>query len=251
MALGLRQRLEQNLLHLLRRPAPVSALPAEPASGLLGSLACLVAVESDFPDLPVPENWTHDPATGEVLPVGVQAELPPHRYRSARIAARHGWFAVLARRAALGDRAAGILAMEAMEGWLRQDLPGQGIAWAHASDLSVRLCHWHAGLAWLRDDAPAALREAMAGSALWHLRHLHLRRPLGPADGLRRVLHAVGLVVGGFTFPGLPEARGWRSEGLSALRWELGECFFPDGVGATGPLPGRPRRCGRRPWRGR
>lgn len=231
MALGLRQRFEQRLSSFLRKPAPVSALPAERSSGLLGTLAPCVVAESEFPPLEIPENWTHDPATGEVLPVGIPDPLPPYRYRSARIAARHGWFAVLARRAALGDREAGRRAIEAMEGWLRQDLPGQGIAWTHASDLAIRLIHWHAGLAWLREEAPASLREELAGSALWHLRHLELRRPTGPAEGLRQILHDCGLIVGGFTFPGLPEARGWRSQGLSSLRWNLGESFFPDGVG--------------------
>ena len=128
-------------------------------------------------------------------------------------------------------RSAGERALSAMEAWLRQDLPGQGIAWVHASDLAIRLIHWHAGLSWLANEIPASLREAMAGSARWHLRHLEQRRPLAQKDGLRRILHACGLVVGGFTFPTLPESRNCWSEGLSELRFGLENLLHEDGVG--------------------
>lgn len=221
-----------NLLARLLHPesSPVSARPAEPMSGNLGA-SCFFPIETaQFSPLLPPSQWDQDPETGEALPVGPQRDLLPHRYLAARIAARHGWFAALAAQHAAGVPGAAAQAVAAMEGWLRQDLPGQGIAWAHASDLSIRLIHWHTGLSWLGAEAPASLRDALAGSALWHLRHLERRLPTAEADGLRRILHFCGMIVGGFTFPSLPESRRLRSEGLAGLRWQAGAQLFADGV---------------------
>ena len=116
-----------------------------------------------------------------------------------------------------------------MESWLLQDLPGTGLAWIHASDLAARLIHWQAGLAWLGDAAPPSLRGAMAGSAAWHLDHLDVRTPAGDAEGLRRVLHHAGRVVGGFLFPGLEQARAAWSEGVAGLREDLPAVMYNDG----------------------
>ncbi|MES2641983.1 MAG: heparinase II/III family protein [Myxococcota bacterium] len=182
------------------------------------------------PEAPPPlPDWGEDPATGEPLPAGPRLVLEPGAFREARVAHRHGWFAALAFAASQGDTAAGAAAISAMDGWLRQDIPGTGVAWAHPSDLAARLLHWHAGLAWLGPAVPAHLRDAMAGSARWHLEHLRERLPRGEADHARRVAHHCGAIVGGLTFPDVPGARQAWSEGVSALRFALPDVLHPDG----------------------
>lgn len=224
----------------LRKPAPAASRPVDPVSGRVG---VLVFQRDELLDgaPSVPTDWERDPQTGEALPTGPDAHFPPDRYQQARIDHRHGWFAALARHAAAqagGTDAARLSAVAGLESWLRQDIPGHGLAWAHPSDLAVRLAHWHAGLSWLRaardqggGDAPASLVDHMAGSASWHLRHLDLRMPLKPEDGLRRVTHYCGMIIGGFTFPDLPESARARSEGLAGLRFELARQLYPDGSG--------------------
>lgn len=207
---------------------PVSAHSAQPQPGRVGA--------SPFRALgPAPGSaepltaWDRDPDTGAALPAGPQVSLGPTEWVHARIAHRHGWFATLAHRAAQGDAAAAARAIETMEGWLRQDIPGHGVPWAHPSDLAARLVHWSAGLGWLGDAAPDSLRAGLAGSAVWHLEHLALREPHKPEDGLRRVLHHAGRVIGGFTFPDLEPSRAAWSEGLSGLGDDLPELMFGDG----------------------
>ncbi len=174
-------------------------------------------------------DWGEDPASGEPLPVGPRLELDPGAYREARVAHRHGWFPALAFAAARGDETARAGAIAAMDGWLRHDIPGAGVAWAHPSDLAARLVHWHAGLAWLGITVPEPLRAAMAGSARWHLDHLRDRMPRGDVDDARRVAHHCGLVIGAFTFPDLPGARADWSEGLTGLRFDLPHVLHLDG----------------------
>lgn len=227
--MSLWERLDRRLSELLS-PPPVSARPALAGPGNLGVLLGTPSPTAILPPLVLPERWDVDPESGESLPNTALPTLAPHRYRAARIAWRHGWFAQLAHRGALGDVAAATEAIEGMDAWLRQDLPGVGVGWAHASDLSVRLIHWHFGLGWLGNAAPLTLREGLAGSAAWHLQSLQARLP-PPQLGLRRILHACGMVVGGFTFVGLKEARACRNQGLSLLGWELERQMFSDGVG--------------------
>ncbi|MDP2304686.1 MAG: heparinase II/III family protein [Pseudomonadota bacterium] len=182
------------------------------------------------PEAPPPlPNWGEDPTTGEPLPVGPRLVLDPGAFREARIAHRHAWFPALAFAAAQGDTAAGEAAVGAMDGWLRQDIPGTGVAWAHPSDLAARLLHWHAGLAWLGAAAPDTLRAAMAGSAQWHIEHLRERLPRAPGDHARRIAHHCGVIVGALTFPDLPGSRAAWTESVSALRFALPEELHPDG----------------------
>lgn len=179
------------------------------------------------PPLPI---WTEDPATGEPLPEGPRLDLAPGAFPEARIAHRHGWFPALAHAAAHGDGTAEAAVLAALEAWLREDVPGHGLAWAHASDAAARLVHWHVGLAFLGDRAPEWLRARLAGSAAWHLEQLRDRLPRGDAHLARRIAHHAGRVIGGFTFPDLPEAREARSEGLSGLRFDLPALLHPDGA---------------------
>ncbi len=206
----------------------VASRAAEPASSRLGAspFGARGAAPVAPPPLPL---WTEDPATGEPLPEGPSLDLAPGAFREARIAHRHGWFPALAFAAARGDSTAEAAVVAAMDGWLRQDIPGTGVGWAHASDLAARLVHWHVGLAWLGERAPDWLRAGLAGSARWHLEHLRERMPRGDAHVGRRLAHHAGLVVGGFTFPDLPDARAAWSEGLSGLRYDLPALVHTDG----------------------
>lgn len=208
----------------------VAVRAAEPLPSRLGESPFLLRRGDRGPDAPPPlTDWAEDPATGEPLPAGPRLVLDPGAFREARIAHRHGWFAALAFAAAKGDGAAKAAALAAMDGWLRHDVPGTGVAWAHPSDLAARLVHWHAGLAWLGAAVPEDLREAMAGSARWHLDHLRERLPRAESDHARRIVHHCGVVVGALTFPDLPGARAAWSESLSALRFALPEELHPDG----------------------
>ncbi len=207
--------------------APVSTLAAAPVRSRLGSLALRRGSSAPLPEA-VPSSWSTCPSTGAVLPTGPDVQVTPWQFAAARGALRHGWFASLAWEAGGGAPEARALAIAGMEGWLRQDLPGQGLGWAHPTDLAVRLVHWHAGLSWL-GGVPDELRDAMAGSASWHIQHLTQRLPKGERDVLRRVVHFAGLVVAGFTFPELPNAKDAWSTGLAGLKHELPELVFDDG----------------------
>lgn len=208
--------------------APIAAHSAAPKPSKLGASPWHVGTLGPTPVAP-PDAWDRDPETGAPLPSGANLQLGPADHQAARLAHRHGWFASLAWAHTQGDPTAAPAAVRAMESWLRQDLPGTGLAWAHASDLAARLLHWQAGLSWLGAAAPPALREAMAGSAAWHLDHLDVRTPPGDADGLRRVLHHAGRVVGGFLFPDLEQASAAWSEGVAGLREDLPALMFADG----------------------
>ncbi|MFN7144164.1 MAG: hypothetical protein ACK4YP_10330, partial [Myxococcota bacterium] len=202
---------------------------AEPAQTRLGASPFHVrgAVGPTAPP-PLP-LWSEDPATGEPLPEGSSLDLAPGAFRDARIAHHHGWFPASAFAAARGDVTAAAAVVQALDTWVRQDIPGTGLAWAHASDLAARLVHWHVGLAWLGSQAPEWLRAALAGSARWHLEHLRDRMPYGDENLARRVAHHAGLVVGAFTFPELPESRAAWSDGLSGLRFDLPALLHADG----------------------
>lgn len=208
-------------------PGKVAVRSAEPLPSRLGASPLLL--RSGGPSAsPPPADWGTDPASGDPLPTG-RLVLDPGELREARLAHRHGWFAALAFAAARGDTAAGAAALSAMDAWLRQDIPGSGVAWAHGSDLAARLVHWHAGLAWMGADVPVGLRAAMAGSARWHLEHLRERLPKAENDHFQRVQHHCGIVVGAFTFPDLPGARAAWSGSISALRFALPDAVHPDG----------------------
>lgn len=210
-------RLPAGLASLLRPRPPIAARPATPTPCRPAPSPLRRAGASPLAADP-PADWGVDPRTGAPLPTGTEAEVAPGAFVAARVAHRHGWLPALVH-AGRTDHALGPL-----DAWLRQDVPGRGLAWAHPSDLAARLVHWHAALAF--GDLPDAAREGLAGSARWHLEHL-LRRP---TRGLRRLATGAGLVIGGFTFPDLGDARTAWSEGLSLLRYALPEEIGADGV---------------------
>lgn len=208
--------------------APVSPRAAAPVESRLGVLALRHGAAGPIAG-PVPSDWSVDPDTGAPLPAGPDVRVGPWEHAGARRALRHGWFAGLAWQAGAGaDAAARAAALDGIEAWLRQDLPGQGLAWAHPTDLAARMVHWHAALSFL-GGVPDPVRAAMAGSAGWHIQHLIARLPTGERDMLRRVVHHAGLVVAGFTFPELPEARAAWSAGLGGLKRELPALVHDDG----------------------
>lgn len=207
---------------------PVAAHSAEPRASRLGA-AAFRAVGPAPSAPPPPSAWDRDPDTGAPLPSGPLVKAGPTEWTDARIGHRHGWFAALAHAAATGDEAARTAGLDALESWLRQDIPGHGIAWAHPSDLAARLAHWAAGLGFLGNQVPEGVRAALAGSAAWHLDHLAIRVPPREEEGLRRVIHHAGRVIGGFTFPELENARAAWSEGLAGLGEDLPGLMYADG----------------------
>jgi hypothetical protein len=207
---------------------PVAAHSAEPRASRLGAPAFRAAGAAPTATEPG-DSWDRDPETGATLPTGPLVKVGPTEWTQARIQHRHGWFAALAFRGAQGDSAARTRAQESLESWLRHDIPGHGIAWAHPSDLSARLVHWSAGLGFLGNEIPDELRAAMAGSVAWHLQHLDVRTPRRPEEGLRRVIHHAGRVIGGLTFPELEESRAAWSEGLTGLGEDLPALMHADG----------------------
>lgn len=224
---GLRERARVLLGHTPPEP-PVAAHSAEPKPTRLGSVAFRAVGPAPVAPPPAPA-WDRDPETGATLPTGPLVKAGPTEWTDARIAHRHGWFAAMAHAGANGDAAALADALSALDGWLRQDIPGHGIAWAHPSDLAARLVHWAAGLGFLDNDVPAELRGLLAGSAAWHLEHLAIRMPRREDDGLRKVIHHAGRVIGGFTFPDVEPARAAWSEGLTGLGVELPGLMYADG----------------------
>lgn len=169
----------------------------------------------------VPRAWDRDPATGDPLPTGPSLHVPRDGFAAARAAHRHDALLPLLGAGCRDD------ALALVDGWLRHDLPGQGIGWVHGTDAVARLVHWHAALPQL----PAELHPRLAGSALWHVRALESTLP---EAGHRRVAHQVGLIVAGFTFPALPDARGSWSAALSGLATSLPELMTTDGADRSG-----------------
>lgn len=224
-------RLQAGLARFTAPEAPISPHSAAPRTFRPGPSPFPSAHRSPNAALPPPADWGRDPATGAPLPTGPHAQVGPGEHLAARVAHRHGWFPAMVA-AGNADRACA-----AMDGWLRHDLPGQGLAWAHPTDLTARLIHWHAALAWGGVAVPATIREGLAGSAWWHLQHLQTRLPEGEAAGLRRIVHYAGMIVGGFTFTDLPGARAAWSEGLAGLRWHLPVEVHGDGSPRE-PTPG-------------
>jgi hypothetical protein len=184
-------RAERAARGLLVPPPRVASLPAEPVDSDLGAFGVRAG-----------------PGAGPA-PSGTE-----------RLEGRHGWFPS---QVGSGDAEA---ATRRLVAWLRSDVPGTGPAWEHASDLAIRLLNWHVGLAWL-PEVPGELRRGLAGSAGWHLDHLHARAGAG---GHRRLLAAAGRVVGGLTFPGLKDARAHWTEGLGELARALDEIVAEDGA---------------------
>lgn len=203
----LRTRLVRAMSSRLFGAAPVSPLPAEPLAGRLGAAAFFPGAVPGGGDNPLGES---------------------------RDAHRHDWFAHLAARHAAGEAGAADRAIQSLESWLRHDRPGQGAAWAHPTDLTARLVHQAAGFAWLGSAAPPELHALAAGSAAWHLRHLRARLPLGAGDEHRRVAHHAGILIGGLTFPAVPEAREAWSEAASLLGPAIDELTFGDGSDRSG-----------------
>lgn len=197
-------RLHEALQERLLGAAPVSVLAAAPVAGRLGPSAFLAP--SMAPGLAEGERESH----------------------------RLGAFAHWAARHALGETGAAERAVEILAGWLRADRPGEGVAWDHPTDLTVRLVHLAAGFAWLGKAAPAELVANAAGSAGWHVRHLTCRCPLDRDSGHLRVAHDVGLLVAGLTFPALPEARQVWSGASSRLGPGVDALTFPDGSDRSG-----------------
>ena len=226
---GLRSRAGKIALSLSAAPpAPVSLRAAAPLASKLGILALRRGVAGPTAE-PPPSDWSLNPETGATLPTGANVQVGPWDHAAARKALRHGWFAAHAWQVgASRDDAGHTEVIDALQSWLRQDLPGQGLGWAHPTDLAVRMLHWHAALSWV-GPIPDALREAMAGSAFWHIQHLIARMPRGERDVLRRVVHHAGLVIAGLTFPDLPNARQAWSVGLAGLKHDLPNLFFDDG----------------------
>ncbi|MFZ5475821.1 MAG: heparinase II/III domain-containing protein [Myxococcota bacterium] len=215
---------------------PVSPHTAAPRASRLGA-SPFARAEAPVA-APPPEDWSRDPESGAPLPFGPGVVALPGELVGARQAHRHGWFPAEVAAGRAREAAAALAA------WARQDLPGQGVAWAHPSDLAARLVHWHVGLAWADGAVSTELRDALAGSAAWHLDHLRARLPLGEADGLRRVVHFAGMVVGGLTFPDLDGARAAWSEGLAGLRWHLPVEIRGDGC----PVDPAPRALAEALW---
>ncbi len=210
--------------------APVSPRAAAPVASRLGTLALHLGPVGPIAES-APLDWAVCPDTGGLLPTGPNVQVGPFEFANARRGQRHGWFAADAWSAGRGDPAARARAVDGMLSWLRQDIPGQGLGWAHPTDLAVRLVHWHAGLSWLSraGAVPEELREAMAGSAVWHVDHLLARMPAGERDVLRRVVHHSGLIVAGFTFPEIVNAQRAWSTGLTGLKHDLPALTFADG----------------------
>lgn len=232
----LRDRVTGAVRAVVQGQAPLSPRAAEPGPPGLGAFAFVRPAPFEAGGLALPpERWDADPTTGAPLPSGpaVHAHFPPHGGRSMHL---HGWFSQLAHRHASGDHSAGALAINGIQSWLRQDRPGHGVGWEHASDAAIRLVNWHAGLAWLGDAASVELRAALAGSASWHLDHLATRLPWGSQFGHRRVAHHVGRFVGGLLFRDVAGARQAWSESAAALGRELPELCFSDGSPQSGSL---------------
>ncbi len=143
---------------------------------------------------------------------------------------RHLWFAVLAHRHAQGDENAAEEAINGLSNWLATDVPGRGGAWVHTTDLVARLIHWSVGIGWLEDAANPDFRRQVAGSVAQHLHHLETRLAPNTVGDPRRPLQLCGLLVGGLSWPGLPDANKRWSEALAALPDAVEAQLFADGV---------------------
>jgi hypothetical protein len=211
--------------------APILQVAAPPLAGGQGVLPFCeppvrkVAIGCELPGLPL-EPSTRPWFTMDPLAVGP----------SQRCGHRHGWLAAACWRGA-SDPEAIAPALALLQAWLEADRPGHGPGWVHTTDLTARLIHWLAALAWLGPRADPELRARLAGSAAAHLAQLESRlAPLRPGDP-RRSLQLMGLVVGALGWPGLPGASGRAGLGLAALGPALDALLDADGAPRGGALP--------------
>lgn len=208
---------------------PASGAPRLPWAGAAQAGEAVLAELSHF-------DWTRCPVTGATLPDGHSFSLPwaPGAWAEARVAQRHGWFLTLSRAwADTGDPRYADAASRMLAAWFGQSRLEVGIGWSHASDAALRVVAWSLGAGWLGEELDADLRRRMAGSALLHGAWLQRNVTVLAADH-RRLAQAAGLVVAGLTWPGLPGARAWWSEGLSLLNHTLDAVITGDGAPAFG-----------------
>jgi hypothetical protein len=125
-------------------------------------------------------------------------------------------------------------AAAAIDGFVAENPPGRGIAWAHAQEVAIRAVAWLWAIALARDVAGF---ETRAGDALaWHLAahgdYVAAHLADHPSTHNHLISEAAGLAVLGIALPALPQAAGWRDRGLRLLWRELAKQVWPDGVHA-------------------
>jgi len=207
-------------------PVPGPAVPWTGAAALGLSVAAALGETA----------WDRCPDSGAVLPDAPWDQLGGgvNAWAAARELHAHQWFSTLARAGhETGDRALARAASDALGEWLLQDVPGHGVAWAHASDAAARLMHWALGAGWLGDELDPDLRRRMAGSVPAHAAWLERGLSLSEGDH-KLVFQAAGLVVAGLAWPELPEARRRWSRGLALLGRALPRQLHDDGSALLG-----------------
>ncbi len=119
-------------------------------------------------------------------------------------------------------------------GWIEQQVPGRGIAWANGFEAGIRAI----SLA-LTYDALAArssLGEQLHGPvvrSLWeHARWISQDPSTHSSANNHRIGELVGLLAVARLAPELPDAERWTAEALDGLRREATMQILPDGAGA-------------------
>lgn len=184
-----------------------------------------------------PPQWNRDPKTGTVAPMHTGLAID---YRDASLVgdikylwepSRHlelvtlaqAWHATRERRYADGARTL-------LLSWLEQCPYPQGVHWASALELGVRLLNWAAAWQLLGDAVDAAWRERWLRAIYQHchfIRH-HLSRHSSANNHLMG--EYMGLFIASLQWPCWPESGGWRALAQRGLEAEGLAQNHADGV---------------------
>ena len=122
-------------------------------------------------------------------------------------------------------------ATEQLTAWLDTDTLGEGARWAAPDVVAVRLIHLAAFHAWV--NTGAELSRRIAGSARAHAAWLFAELPLNSAHPDTALCHAA-LLIAGYAWPALEDARRWRGPALAGLPASLSKAVG-DGTSEYSP----------------
>lgn len=131
-----------------------------------------------------------------------------------------------------GRRAEALRVLEShLLAWSRANPPGEGVNYLSAMEEALRLVavlHAYALVhQWVSDE----FRNAVAGLAVYHARHVEGRVSQYSSAGNHTIAEAVGLLYAGTLLKGHPRARAWQKSGLAHLRREADRQVDSDGGG--------------------
>ncbi|WP_342118549.1 heparinase II/III family protein [Pseudoduganella sp. OTU4001] len=242
IGLGLARRPPPPALERFGAPFLAGAPPARDYGALYAEAEALLAGRWNVfalrgAQLGFPPQWNRDPKTGTVAPM---LAGPSIDYRDAGQVgdikylwepSRHLELVTLAQAwRASGERRFAEGARSLLMSWLDQCPYPQGVHWASALELGVRLLNWSAAWQLLGDAVDADWRERWLRAVYQHCHFIshHLSRHSSANNHL--LGEYMGLFIASLQWPCWPESRHWRALAQRGLEQEGLAQNHEDGV---------------------